>query len=85
MNMPLIRREPRGQDPFALPPGEQSAKALWSGMAEYQVAWPFTALVTGDLDEFVDRWLGWFAAAAQGSLQRPSSMPERPAEGTWRR
>lgn len=85
MHTPLMRREPRGQDPFALKPGEASAKALWNGMAEYQVAWPFTRLETGDLDDFVDRWLGWLAAAARGSLQRPPTMPERPAETTWRR
>ncbi len=82
---PLTRREPHGQDPFALLPGEASAKALWSGMAEYQVAWPFTRLVVGELDEFVDRWLGWFAAAVQGALHRPSTMPERRPEGSWRR
>jgi serine/threonine-protein kinase len=74
-----------GQDPFALPPGEQAAKALWPGLAEYHVAWPVTELVLGDLDEFVDRWVGWFAAGVQGRLSHPSRMPERPVDGTWRR
>src|SRR5262249_34216037 len=41
------------QNPFALDPGEESAKALWNGMAEYQLAWPFTRLDVDDLDEFV--------------------------------
>jgi serine/threonine-protein kinase len=27
------------QNPFALDPGEDSAKAVWNGMAEWQVAW----------------------------------------------
>jgi hypothetical protein len=85
MNTPMLHQAPGGQDPFALTPGEQSAKALWAGMAEYQVAWPFTRLVVGELEELVDRWLGWFAAAAEGSLQRPSTMPERAPEGSWRR
>jgi serine/threonine-protein kinase len=80
-----LRRERGRQDPFALIPGDASAKALWSGMAEYQVAWPFTELVVGDIDEFVDRWVGWFAAAVEGRLAHPSQMPERHAEGTWRR
>jgi len=84
MVMPMLQRQGR-QDPFALAPGVESAKALWPGMSEYQVAWPFTRLVVGDIDDFLDRWLGWFAAAAQGQLQRPTMMPERPAEGTWRR
>jgi serine/threonine-protein kinase len=73
------------QNPFALNPGEDAAKALWRGMAEYQVAWPFTKLVVGELDEFIDRWLGWFAAAIQGQLQHPAQMPEQPADGSWRR
>jgi len=84
MFTPGLPRQGR-QDPFALPPGAESAKALWPGMLEYQVAWPFTRLVVGDIDDFLDRWLGWFAAAAQGQLQHPMMMPERPAEGTWRR
>jgi hypothetical protein len=54
-------------------------------MAEFQVAWPFTPLVVGDLGEFVDRWAGWFADATDGSLNHPGSMPERRPEGSWRR
>jgi len=81
---PGLPRQGR-QDPFALPPGAESAKALSPGISEYQVAWPFTRLIVGEIDDYLDRWLGWFAAAAQGQLQRPMMMPERPAEGTWRR
>lgn len=71
-------------DPFALDPGESAAKALWNGMAEYQAAWPFTPLVIGELDEFIDRWAAWLAQASTGGLQHPSSMPERPSNN-WRR
>jgi eukaryotic-like serine/threonine-protein kinase len=71
--------------PFSMDLGEGAAKALWNGMAEYQLAWPFTPLSLGDLSEFIDRWIGWFADAAQGRLQYPSTMPERQAEGSWRR
>jgi len=81
---PGLPRQGR-QDPFALPPGAESAKALSPGISEYQVAWPFTRLIVGEIDDYLDRWLGWFAAAAQGQLQHPMMMPERPAEGTWRR
>ena len=73
------------QNPFAMNPGEESAKAVWNGMAEWQVAWPFTPLSVGDLDEFVNRWAGWFADAAQGRLSHPSSVPERSPQGSWRR
>ncbi|MDP9220225.1 MAG: serine/threonine protein kinase [Actinomycetota bacterium] len=72
-------------DPFDLDPGEPSAKAVWNGMAEYQVAWPFTRLDPENLDEFIERWAGWFAQAAQGQLGHPSQMPERPPQDTWRR
>lgn len=72
-------------DPFGLSPGVEAAKAVWTGMAEFQVAWLFTPLDIGDMDDFIDRWAGWFAAASQGQLRRPSSMPERQPQGSWRR
>ena len=72
-------------DPFDLDPGEEAAKAVWNGLAEYQVAWPFTRLEPENLGEFIQRWAGWFAAAASGKLARPSSMPERPPANSWRR
>jgi len=84
MVSPLIPRRGR-QDPFALSPGEEAAKAVWTGMAEYQVAWPFTRLSLEELGDFIDRWAGWFADAAAGKLGHPSTMPERPTQGTWRR
>lgn len=65
--------------PFALPPGDKAAKALWSGIAEYQAAWPFIPLVLGELDEFINRWATWLADASEGKLSSPSKMPERPA------
>lgn len=84
MVSPLIPRRGR-QNPFALSPGENSAKALWIGMSEFQVAWPFAPLDIDDLNDFVNRWATWFADAAQGRLHQPSTMPERPADGSWRR
>jgi eukaryotic-like serine/threonine-protein kinase len=62
----LIPRHGR-QDPFALSPGEEAAKAVWTGMAEYQVAWPFTRPPLEELGDFIDRRAGWFADAAAGS------------------
>ena len=84
MFSPLIRRS-AAQEPFALDPGEEAAKAVWSGMAEYQVAWPFTPLAVGELDEFIGRWASWLASAAQGSLSHPTQMPEIQPQGSWRR
>ncbi len=84
MVSPLIPKRGR-QNPFALAPGEEAAKALWIGVSEFEVAWPFTPLSIGDLDEFINRWAQWLAEAAQGRLQHPRSMPERQPAGSWRR
>jgi len=83
MVSPFLSRE-SAREPFARAPGVDAAKAVWSGMAEVQVAWPFTPLIVDDLGEFIDRWAGWFAAAAQGQLHYPSTMPERPTQDSWR-
>jgi serine/threonine protein kinase len=83
MFMPLMAQRGR-QDPFALDPGEEAARAVGYGLADLQVAWPFTPLVVGELDAFIDRWAGWFAEAADGKLSHPGGMPERPPQGSWR-
>ena len=72
------------QDPFSLDPGEEAARAVRSGIADIQVAWPFTAVIVGELDEFISRWAGWLAEAAQGQLHRSNPMPERDSKGSWR-
>lgn len=84
MITPLLARE-SPIAPFALDPGPDAGGACGSGMAEYQVAWPFTSLAGSDLEHFIDRWAGWFADAAEGQLTHPGSMPELPPEGSWRR
>ncbi|MEV0186668.1 serine/threonine-protein kinase [Streptomyces sp. NPDC050625] len=71
-------------EPFALNPHHESRAAVNPGMAMHQVAWPFTPLVIGDLDEFIGRWAEWLAQAANGQLAHPSSMPERNPQGSWR-
>ena len=81
---PLISR-PVPSDPFALNPGRDAYGALSRGMQEYQAAWPFTPIDQGDEDDFIERWIRWFAAAAQGKLEHPKMMPERPPKGSWRR
>lgn len=80
-----LSRQRSAINPFALPPGEEAAKALWTGLAEFDVAWPFEPLTFDDLDGFVGRWAGWLAQAGQGRLSHPNTMPERQAGGTWRR
>jgi hypothetical protein len=83
MIMPLVPRI-RKKNPFGLPPGRDAAKALWEGMAEFQLAWPLEAVDIGDIDEFIDRWAMWFSEAAQGRLTQPSRMPERDTPRNWR-
>lgn len=84
MASPFLAQRAR-QAPFALDPGEEAAKAVWNGIAEWQVAWPFTRLDPDDLDDFVERWVGWFATGATGILRHPTTMPEKTPAGSWRK
>lgn len=64
-------------DPFALPPtDEYAARALTPVMDVRQVAWQPIPFDQGEEEQFIERWLEWFAAAANGSLSHPSTMPE---------
>jgi hypothetical protein len=77
-----VRVPRRGRkNPFALPPSEHSATAF-GALSEFEVAWPFTPLEIGADDDFIERWITWFAQAAQGQLSNPSSMPERNPQGS---
>jgi len=71
-------------EPFTRDPHQESRAAVSPGMAMFQVAWPFTPLVIGDLDEFISRWADWLAQAANGQLAQPGHMPERDPQGSWR-
>lgn len=73
-----------GLNPFALDPCREAAKAFWSGVSEFQVAWPFTVLRVGNLDDFIGRWAGWLAEGARNELRHPRVIPERQPEGSWR-
>ncbi|EPD89006.1 hypothetical protein HMPREF1207_01749 [Paenibacillus sp. HGH0039] len=72
------------QNPFSLSPGVESGKALSRALTEFQVAWPFIRIEIGNENEFLDRWMTWFAQGAVNQLSSPSSMPERNTSGTWR-
>lgn len=85
MFMPLIQKRGR-QEPFALNPGgTEASEALAQGVGVFQVARPFIPLIVGELDDFVDRWAGWFGQAARGRLVHPGGLPELPGDGSWRR
>jgi len=71
-------------EPFALNGGKDAEMALRVGMHTHQIAWPFTPLRIGDLEDFIGRWAGWLAEAADGRLQRvPGGNAQ--ALGSWRR
>jgi hypothetical protein len=72
-------------DPFALAPTDRAAAvALTPITSERQVAWAPIPFDQSDEDQFIERWMGWLAAAAEGTLGHPSHMPESTG-GTWRR
>ena len=72
-------------EPFAMEPDEKAGQAFVGAMGvEYALAWPFTPIDQGET-EFNERWINWFARAAQGSLGRPSGMPERQPDRSWRK
>jgi len=64
-------------DPFALSPtDEYAAPAFAPVMDVRRVAWQPLSFDQGEEDQFVERWLEWLAAAADGSLSHPRAMPE---------
>jgi serine/threonine protein kinase len=71
--------------PAGMDPGEESGAAIRPGMNSWQLARPFVPIDQGETTAFIERWLDWLAQGAAGTLRMPSSMPEMPAEGTWRR
>lgn len=84
MRSPLLGGSNSMTDPFSADPN--SASIVFSGVTgTVQLAWPLEELDRSDPTEFIDRWMGWFADAARGEIQRPSMMPERPTAGSWRR
>ncbi len=76
MVSPVIRQKST-LDPFALPPTDRDAATAFSPTyGARQIAWQPLAFDQGDEEKFIERWLAWFAEAANGALSRPSRMPE---------
>ena len=69
--------------PYAAQPEEISI-AFEGVFGTTQLAWPLEQLDRADSQEFVDRWIGWFAEASNSKLFRPSTIPEKPVERNWR-
>ncbi len=71
--------------PTSLDPAKVAYEALSKvSLTPAQVSWPFTAIDQGAEDDFILRWLGWFADAVEGKLHSPSQVPERNPHGSWR-
>lgn len=63
--------------PAALAPSAANARrALSAAIDIVQMAWEPVPFDQGQEGQFIDRWLGWFAAASDGSLSQPRHMPE---------
>jgi serine/threonine-protein kinase len=64
-------------EPFALAPTDKYAGRALAPVTDIrQLAWQPVPFDQGDEEQFIERWLEWFAAAAAGSLAHPSHMPE---------
>lgn len=88
MDTPMVTRtRARAQEPFALNDlGDRDLHhALGRVMGSKQVAWDVTQIDPSDCTDFVQRWLDWFASAAEGDLHRPNRMPEQSISRRWRR
>ncbi len=76
MIYPLIPRT-SSVNPFAFSPTDKKAAEAFSrSTTEYQIAWEPLPFDQGDEEQFIERWIEWFAAAVRGTLQGPSHMPE---------
>lgn len=64
---------------------QSAAQPFAAVMGIEQLAWPVLAIDQDDPSEFLDRWLGWFADAVGGSLEMPTTLPDRDPHGSWRR
>lgn len=71
-------------EPFSCSPTEGEV-AFQNVIGTMQLAWPVEELDRADPTEFLDRWIGWFADAAEQRLARPSTMPDKQPSGSWRR
>ena len=64
-------------DPFARSPTDSaSAKCLTPVATARQVAWQPIPIDQGEERQFIERWISWFAAAADGTISHPRTMPE---------
>jgi serine/threonine-protein kinase len=72
--------------PFPLPPHKAVEPLEYRFLSDrrVRVAWPFMPMDQGDESQFIERWMGWFADAAQGVLQPPHTLPPPNAQGSWR-
>jgi eukaryotic-like serine/threonine-protein kinase len=62
--------------PCALHPGQDADFAAGPIAHTWQLAHPPRSLTGAGGEAFIERWLGHFAAAVAGGLQRPSRLPE---------
>ncbi len=70
--------------PMRLPPGEDAGKALWPMGSLWDHVWPFTPIDRDHSEAFIERWLGWFADAIEGSLRPPNNISDTELRASYR-
>jgi serine/threonine protein kinase len=76
MISPFVQQSSSLNPLASAPTHEDALEAFSMGLGVRQVAWEPLPFDQGDEEQFIERWLGWFAAAADGTLNHPAAMPE---------
>jgi len=72
-----LKHEMAYVNPFALAPTDKDAASVFANsITARQIAWEPIPFDQGEEEKFIERWLGWFADAVDGTLRHPSHMPE---------
>jgi eukaryotic-like serine/threonine-protein kinase len=70
-------------EPYALSAWEVPPVAFGNVMGTMRIDW-LDEIDLGDLNDFVGRWLGWFAEAAAETLRRPQVAENPERRRSWR-
>lgn len=78
-------REVVGVTPYSQSPDNSAARrAFYPEMGTEYVAVPLTPISSSTVQQFLEKWIGWFVDAADDTLAFRADLPHGPSERTWR-